>query len=327
MTPPSITAPFTAPCHDQSLTSGEPLAATAPAGQGSWLLVEHPGPWPAREPWRALPEPLALLAARARDHGVTVGLIRRVTDRGPVAAPTLLLASNRGAAPWLRRLRLDAGAADDAGADHASADHASAVAGVDLAALAAGDPPAAGTADAGRVLLVCTHGRRDTCCARLGRPVALALAERHGDTVWETTHLGGHRFAGNLLCLPEGTLHGRLTAEAAPRVAAACLAGEVDPEYYRGRAGAAAIEQAAEEAVRRLVGARGVAAVTVERAAATTADGEDGPRRLRVVSGACRYTVALHPVVTDAVAASCGEVAASVAGYRGEVVAVQPLSG
>ena len=45
------------------------------------------------------------------------------------------------------------------------------------------------------LLLVCTHGRRDACCAQFGRPTAMALARRYGTAVWETTHVGGDRFA------------------------------------------------------------------------------------------------------------------------------------
>ena len=45
------------------------------------------------------------------------------------------------------------------------------------------------------MLLVCTHGVHDTCCAVRGRPVAAALARRWPEATWECSHVGGDRFA------------------------------------------------------------------------------------------------------------------------------------
>jgi hypothetical protein len=49
------------------------------------------------------------------------------------------------------------------------------------------------------------------CCARLGVPLAQALAARHPGPVWETTPVGGHRFAANLVLLPHGLYYGPVT--------------------------------------------------------------------------------------------------------------------
>ena len=49
---------------------------------------------------------------------------------------------------------------------------------------------------AGPIVLVCAHGRRDACCARLGPPLFDALAPHcPPDALWQSSHLGGHRFA------------------------------------------------------------------------------------------------------------------------------------
>ena len=70
-----------------------------------------------------------------------------------------------------------------------------------------------------RDLLVCTHGSRDVCCSRFGYPISEELRRRYttgsegGLRVWRTSHLGGHRFAPNLMDLPEGRYWGRLEAE------------------------------------------------------------------------------------------------------------------
>ncbi|HUF06587.1 MAG TPA: sucrase ferredoxin, partial [Candidatus Binatia bacterium] len=59
------------------------------------------------------------------------------------------------------------------------------------------------------IVLVCTNGKRDACCSLRGRALVGALAAEHAERVWECTHLGGHRFAGNLVCLPDGIVYGR----------------------------------------------------------------------------------------------------------------------
>src|SRR5262249_51245535 len=61
------------------------------------------------------------------------------------------------------------------------------------------------------LLLVCTHGKHDRCCARLGRVLYDALREQvEDDWVWQCSHVGGDRFAGNLVCLPQGLYFGRV---------------------------------------------------------------------------------------------------------------------
>ena len=74
-------------------------------------------------------------------------------------------------------------------------------------------PPALpGAAAAEPVLLVCTNGRRDVCCAVRGRPVALEAARRRPGAVWESSHTGGHRFAPTGVLLPHGVTLARLDA-------------------------------------------------------------------------------------------------------------------
>ena len=75
------------------------------------------------------------------------------------------------------------------------------------------------------IFLVCTNGKRDACCALRGRALMTALAADHAERIWECTHLGGHRFAGNLVCLPDGIIYGRVSADDGPRLADAYLAG------------------------------------------------------------------------------------------------------
>jgi hypothetical protein len=161
---------------------------------------------------------------------------------------------------------------------------------LDLAALAAGRAPDFGDRVDEPVVLVCTHGRRDVCCARRGRPLAQALAEQLPGLVWETTHVGGDRFAPNVVTLPHGSYHGGAPVEAAPALAAAALDGEVVIEHLRGMAGLPAAAQAAECFVRRELGLTAlgsVQALSVPRYA-------DGAEVVQVQVGTRRFAVRMH---------------------------------
>lgn len=99
--------------------------------------------------------------------------------------------------------------------------------------------------------LVCTNGQRDLCCARFGLPVYTALADRVGDRVWQVTHLGGHRFAPNVLTLPDACLYGRVTPESVDDFVSKIEAGDLDFRRLRGRTCYQPIVQAAEAVLRR----------------------------------------------------------------------------
>src|SRR4029453_16448102 len=94
-------------------------------------------------------------------------------------------------------------------------------------------------------------GRHGACCAERGRPVAAALAQAHPDETWEVSHIGGDRFAGNLLVLPHGLYYGRLEPVTALAAAGAHRSGELGPAPRRGRSGYAMPVQFAEIALRR----------------------------------------------------------------------------
>ncbi|MEC9213404.1 MAG: sucrase ferredoxin, partial [Actinomycetota bacterium] len=93
---------------------------------------------------------------------------------------------------------------------------------------------------------VCTHGKRDVCCATSGRGYALARQAAAPDAhVRECSHLGGHRFAPTCLFLPSGRLYGRLDA------AGFYPAGsEPSAEFLRGASYLSPAAQAADQAVR-----------------------------------------------------------------------------
>lgn len=98
---------------------------------------------------------------------------------------------------------------------------------------------------------VCTNGQRDLCCARFGLPTYRTLREEVGDRVWQATHLGGHRFAPNVLALPDGVLYGRVNVDDVADFLAATESGEVAFRHLRGRSRYSAPVQAAEAALGR----------------------------------------------------------------------------
>ena len=151
----------------------------------------------------------------------------------------------------------------------------------------------------GPLALVCGHGRRDACCARLGRPVYDALRdELDSEWLWLSSHVGGHRFAPNLLWLPEGLLFGRVEPSQAGALVEELRGGRLPTEHLRGRTTWPPEAQAAEIAVRAALGVEGLRDINFVSL-------EDGRVRLALPSGLVEATVGVQDGPT--VPASCGE--------------------
>jgi hypothetical protein len=130
--------------------------------------------------------------------------------------------------------------------------------------------------------LVCTNGARDPCCAIRGPAVASALAHARPGRVCECSHLGGHRFAANLLVLPDGLCFGRLDVRATLALVEELEAGRLPLEHFRGRTTLPPEAQAAEVLVRAELGLTGLGDVTpVEGTTFALADGRRVVARLR----------------------------------------------
>ncbi|TQM96174.1 hypothetical protein FB476_1038 [Ornithinimicrobium humiphilum] len=115
-------------------------------------------------------------------------------------------------------------------------------------------PPDATPGDDETLVLVCTHGKKDVCCAVRGRPVALDLASRWPGSTWECSHTGGDRFAANVVVLPDGATYGGLGVEEACEVLAEHHAGRPRTAYLRGVVGHPRPVQAAIVAVHDQLG-------------------------------------------------------------------------
>ncbi|MFD1149419.1 sucrase ferredoxin, partial [Saccharothrix hoggarensis] len=230
-------------CAAISASLHEPQAGTA-ATAAAWLCLEQPGPWgrDALTQSRLDPRLGAELARRAADTGVRVLLIRRPgrhADTHHDTSRRVYLAATTPGRAWLEQ------------ADVATPD---ALLDLDFAALGAGRSPGFGTPAAHPLLLVCTNSRRDVCCALRGRPLAEDLAAARPDAVWECTHTGGHRFAPTGVLLPTGYTYGRLDPELARRLLDDAARGHVVTDRCRGRSTHTPHGQAAELAVRELIG-------------------------------------------------------------------------
>jgi hypothetical protein len=224
-------------CADIAAETAEPLTATA-SRVDHWILVEYRGLWnrdvlggslfsdrvkkALREQLDALPKSRLLF-------------IRRPERRSREGRMVYIARSTEEKAA-LRGLEIG---------------HVEELVGLDLETVATPvDDP---------LLVVCTHGKRDRCCARYGRPLYDRLSEAAEEGwVWQSTHVGGDRFAGNVVCLPDGLYFGRVGAADVWPLLDEYLAGRIYLPCYRGRSAYAFPVQAAERAVRE---ARGVADV------------------------------------------------------------------
>ena len=231
------------PCATLSRALTEPLYGTASVVRG-WVLLEQPGPWGREAVTESRLEPgLAAALDRAADAAHVRLLLIRRPGRGASQPHACFVAHTSRAGSWLERRRLD---------DPAE------LLELDMAAVVAGERPGFGEEAAEPVYLVCTNGRHDRCCATYGRPAALALAAGHGELVWESSHVGGDRFAGNLVCLPGGHYFGRVGPADAERVVGRHRAGTIDLDHYRGCCVDPPVVQAAEWFARTATGLAGV---------------------------------------------------------------------
>ncbi|MBA4862380.1 sucrase ferredoxin [Streptomyces sp. PSKA54] len=247
-------------CATASHTLDEPLVGTA-ATATTWLLVEQPGPWGAKALTSSHLDPALgrALEAAAEGTGVRVALIRRPGRHADCHTPTRRQVYASHTAPgntWLRS---------------ATTESPEQLLKLDFQALGMGhhhtfDRVLQGEAHTGSPLtLVCTNGKRDRCCALLGRPLAAELDASGVDGVWEVTHLGGHRFSPTLLVLPFGYAYGRAAAHHVKEILEGVREGRVVTERCRGNSAWERPGQAAELAVRTSTGEDRAGTLTVVR--------------------------------------------------------------
>jgi hypothetical protein len=212
-------------CSEASLAAGEPLGATASEGV-EWLLVEVRGAW-GRDAVADSGLPLTVRETMAGFGGKVI-LVRRPDRRSGVTVIRASVTEGGGTAVRQELRSLEE------------------LPGTDVEG---GDPVV------GPIVLVCAHGRRDACCARLGVPLFDALAGGvPPERLWQASHLGGHRFAPNVLVLPQGVQLGRIPVGGARELVRFLAGGRIPLDLYRGRTIYPPPVQAAEVMVRSLTG-------------------------------------------------------------------------
>lgn len=225
-------------CRETSLGNGEPILGTAPPQTERWVVIESRAPFPAKV---VKESPLA-------------DLLRPLTDR-------LATLCKRTRMQYIRRARgLATGDGKihvflaDARAGHqrlleGDFDTHEELLGIDIESFIQGEHVRGFTPRVSPLVLLCTHGKRDACCALHGRAFMKAAGE--ADELWETSHIGGHRFAATCVVLPWGQYYGRLRPEEAERFLANLRRGRMhDLSTYRGCATLSRRGQVAEGVVR-----------------------------------------------------------------------------
>ncbi len=101
--------------------------------------------------------------------------------------------------------------------------------------------------------------------------MARALADRWPEDVWECTHVGGDRFAANLVVVPDGVYYGGLDADSSVTTIEEHLSDRIHPDHLRGYTDLLPPQQAAVAAALRRFGPAGRTDYTI---AETTREGD-----------------------------------------------------
>lgn len=233
-------------CRAESLAVGEPHFGTASTVR-RWILIERDGPWgrTAVQDNRFPEDVRVRIVALGKATGARVLMIRRFGRREQQGV-RVMFAYTAADRAWLEQMQLES---------------IEALWSRDLSPLRRGESVGGDPID-GLRWFVCTHGKHDPCCAKYGRPVAQALDARWPEQTWETSHIGGDRFAGNVLILPLGIYYGRVEPDSAVDLVQRLRDGELSLPHFRGRTCFPFDVQAAEYWVRQRHGLLGLDALS-----------------------------------------------------------------
>ncbi len=220
----------------------------------TWMLLEYPGVWQSNAlAGSVLPEHVKkhLAAISASQPGLREVFIRQSHRRSDRMRCYLVESSERPPAI----LRLDLSICDE-------------LSSFDFGTIA-GHPRSQEIEEP--LFMVCTHGNHDKCCAKFGIPAYEKLKKLTGSQAWQCSHIGGDRFAGNLICLPHGLYYGHVSTENVKDIVDAYVRGEIWLPKFRGRSCYPVAAQVAEYFVRKESGRLGLNDFTYEGGTRTDA--------------------------------------------------------
>ena len=229
-------------CSVRSQEASEETFGTASTGD-AWLLLEYARPWGAKA-FResALPNAVkvylsGLLKSVPRSRVLFIKQARKV--KGPLTL--FVVRSGELSSSILKFEFLEYEQLLD----------------LNLASALAGGSPSGATAWEEPLFLVCTHGKRDKCCAKFGIPIYKTIQTQVAESsVWQCSHVGGDRFAANVVCFPDGIFYGHVTEETAKLIVKEYDERRIVLTNFRGRSCYSFPVQAAEFFARRETGFR-----------------------------------------------------------------------
>lgn len=199
-------------CSDISRDLNEPLIGTAPQ-VGFWILLEVREAWEAKNlTSNSLPPVAKDWLMDVQTRGMENGLLPRaqfIRQRRRKTDPLTLMTCQDGV---LRKHLMD-----------------------DYDELASIDIYNSDLSICEEIsYFVCTHGARDKCCSKYGIPTWQMLDSLSHGRAWQTTHLGGHRYATNVLVLPTGHSYGRVMVDETEEFFKTVEEGSISIKHLRG---------------------------------------------------------------------------------------------
>lgn len=235
-------------CAVDSLTAGEPMYGTA-AEADAWVLIEYRGRW-SGDAYKDSSIPKAAKEKLKKISKSVKGARLQVVSRNGRDSEGISLFIARSSDTDAKLYEINLRSYGD-------------LLSLDIDSVLKGDEHERKEP----LVIVCTNGERDVCCGKFGKPVYLeAAAGPHGRNVWQTNHIGGHRFAATFVCLPHGICYGRVReGKSVDEVVDKYLNGEIDLRSLRGRSSYSSEAQAAEYFLRTETGKTEISEFVLKR--------------------------------------------------------------
>ncbi len=242
-------------CTDLAWELGVPLIGTATRGD-IWFLLEYSGRWEAQafEESRLPQGVKEHINAAARPGVETRTLLIKQPQSQERAGFRFFVGQTHPLAPRLYEFHIQ---------DYND------ILNIDLSSLAAGQPSDPAHLRSKPLYLVCANGKRDQCCAIYGPETFQVMSEEAGESVWQSSHIGGHNQAPITLFFPHGVNYGHTTPSEARRLVRAYQQNKVVLHHYRGRVCLEPPVQAAEHFWREQTGNLELSGVQIETVAET----------------------------------------------------------